>query len=71
MNASLPPQVAAQLDRTLNVPRRPLLTRSGWAMFLFAAGSLAEAVSMARGTMGRSAQITMLHHPPILMTDVI
>ncbi len=37
MNASLPPQVAAQLDRTLNVPRRPLLTRSGWAVFLFAA----------------------------------
>jgi lactate racemase len=35
------------------------------------ASSLAEAVSMARGTMGRSAQITMLHHPPILMTDVI
>ena len=35
------------------------------------AGSLAEAVAMGRGTMGRSAQITMLHHPPILMTDVL
>jgi hypothetical protein len=34
------------------------------------AGSIAEAVAMGRGTMGRSAQVTMLHHPPILMTDV-
>ncbi len=41
-------------------------TLMGWET----AGSLAEAVDMARGTMGRSAQITMLHHPPILMTDV-
>ena len=38
----------------------------GWEM----AGSLAEAVAMARGTMGRSAQITMLHHPPIVIADV-
>src|SRR5215208_201815 len=35
------------------------------------AGSIAEAVSMGRGTMGRSAQVTMLHHPPILLTDVL
>jgi hypothetical protein len=34
------------------------------------AGSLAEAIAMARGTMGRSAQITMLHHPPIVISDV-
>jgi hypothetical protein len=34
------------------------------------AGSIAEAVAMARGTMGRSAQITMLHHPPIVISDV-
>ena len=34
------------------------------------AGTLAEAISMGRGAMGRGAQITMLHHPPILMTDV-
>jgi urea transport system permease protein len=37
MNASLPPQIAAQLERTLVPPRRPLLTRGGWAMFAFAA----------------------------------
>ena len=35
------------------------------------AESLAEAIDMGRSSMGRSAQITMLHHPPILMTDVI
>ncbi len=34
------------------------------------ADTLAEAISMARSTMGRSAQITMQHHPPILITDV-
>ncbi|MCG8418236.1 MAG: nickel-dependent lactate racemase [Proteobacteria bacterium] len=34
------------------------------------ADSLAEAVAMGRSTMGRSAQITMMHHPPILITDV-
>ncbi len=33
MNATLPPQVAAQLERTLAVPARPLLTRGGWAVF--------------------------------------
>jgi urea transport system permease protein len=37
MNASLPPQIAAQLERTLVPPRRPLLTRGGWATFAFAA----------------------------------
>ena len=35
------------------------------------ASTLSEAISMARGTMGRSAQITMLYHPPILMMDVL
>ena len=35
------------------------------------ADTLSEAISMARSFTGRSAQITMLHHPPILMTDVI
>jgi hypothetical protein len=35
------------------------------------ADTLAEAIAMGRSTMGRSAQITMLHHPPILMTDVL
>ena len=35
------------------------------------AGSIAEAVAMARGTMGRSAQISMLHHPPYMICDVM
>jgi hypothetical protein len=35
------------------------------------AETLAEAISMARSTMGRGAQITMLHHPPVLIADVI
>ena len=35
------------------------------------AGSVAEAISMARATMGRSAQITMLHHPPYMISDVM
>jgi hypothetical protein len=34
------------------------------------ADTLAEAIAMARALMGRSASITMLHHPPILITDV-
>jgi lactate racemase len=34
------------------------------------AETLAEAIAMGRSHMGRSAQITMLHHPPILITDV-
>jgi hypothetical protein len=35
------------------------------------ADTLSEAISMARSFAGRSAEITMLHHPPILVTDVI
>jgi hypothetical protein len=35
------------------------------------AGSMAEAIAMGQSSMGRSAQITMLHQPPILMTDVV
>jgi hypothetical protein len=35
------------------------------------AGSIAEAIAMARGTMGRSAQITMMHHPPYMICDVM
>ncbi len=34
------------------------------------AETLAEAIAMGRSHMGRSAQITMLHHPPIVITDV-
>jgi len=34
------------------------------------ASTMAEAIDMGRSSMGRSAQITMLHQPPILMTDV-
>ena len=34
------------------------------------ASSMAEAISMARSTMGRSAQITMLHQPPVVITDM-
>ncbi len=35
------------------------------------ADTLQEAIGMARSYVGRSAQITMLHHPPILITDVM
>ena len=35
------------------------------------ADTLSDAISMGRSFMGRSAQITMLHHPPVLMTDVL
>ena len=35
------------------------------------AGSVAEAIAMARGTMGRSAQISMMHHPPYMICDVL
>ena len=35
------------------------------------AETLSEAIAMGRAHMGRGAQITMLHHPPILMTDVM
>src|SRR5262249_19125418 len=34
------------------------------------ADTLAEAIALARQYVGRSAEITMLHHPPILITDV-
>ncbi|TXH26424.1 MAG: DUF2088 domain-containing protein, partial [Elusimicrobia bacterium] len=34
------------------------------------ADTLAEAISMGRARMGRSAQVTMLHHPPILICDM-
>jgi len=34
------------------------------------ADTLAEAISMARQHMGRSAEITLLHHPPILIADM-
>jgi hypothetical protein len=34
------------------------------------ASSLTEAIHMAKSTMGRSAEITMLHHPPIFMSDM-
>ncbi len=35
------------------------------------AGSMAEAIAMGRSSMGQSAQISMLHQPPFLLTDVI
>src|SRR5688500_12858293 len=35
------------------------------------ADTLAEAIAMGRSTAGRSAQITMMHHPPIVITDVL
>ena len=34
------------------------------------ADSLSEAIAMARGDMGRSAEITMLHQPAIMIADV-
>jgi hypothetical protein len=34
------------------------------------ADTLAEAIDMARGRQGRSASITLMHHPPMVMTDV-
>ncbi len=34
------------------------------------ADTLAEAIDMARGRQGRSAGITLMHHPPMVMTDV-
>ena len=34
------------------------------------ADTLAEAVDMARGRQGRTAQITLMHHPPMVMTEV-
>ncbi|MFL5419405.1 MAG: lactate racemase domain-containing protein, partial [Myxococcales bacterium] len=32
--------------------------------------TLAEAIDMARGRQGRSAQMTLMHHPPLVMTEV-
>jgi hypothetical protein len=34
------------------------------------ADTLAEAIDMARGRQGRSASITLMHHPPMVMTEV-
>ena len=34
------------------------------------ADTLAEAVDIARGRQGRSAEITLMHHPPMVMTEV-
>ena len=34
------------------------------------ASTLTEAIYMAKSHMGRSAEITMLHHPPIFMSDM-
>jgi hypothetical protein len=41
-------------------------TLLGWER----ADTLSDAIGMARSHVGRGAQITMLHHPPILITDV-
>jgi hypothetical protein len=35
------------------------------------ADTLAEAIDMARGRQGRTAGITLMHHPPMVMTDVV
>ena len=34
------------------------------------ADTLAEGIDMARGRQGRNASITLMHHPPMLMTEV-
>ena len=34
------------------------------------AETLAEAIDMARGKQGRSAEISLMHHPPMVMVDV-
>jgi len=34
------------------------------------ADTLAEAIAMGRSRHGRSSQITMLHHPPVFISDV-
>ncbi len=41
-------------------------TMMGWET----AATMAEAISMAQSTMGQSAQITLMHHPPTVITDV-
>lgn len=40
--------------------------RLGWE----AAGSLTEAIAMAKSEVGPNPSITMMHHPPIVMADV-
>jgi len=35
------------------------------------ADTLAEAIDMARGRQGRTASITLMHHPPMVMTEVV
>jgi hypothetical protein len=35
------------------------------------ADTLAEAIDMARGRQGRSAEITLMHHPPMVMAEVL
>jgi hypothetical protein len=37
----------------------------GWE----SAGTLAEAIDMARSSLGRGAEVALLHHPPIVMTE--
>jgi hypothetical protein len=37
----------------------------GWE----SAERLSDAIDMARATHGRSAQLALLHHPPIVMTQ--
>jgi lactate racemase len=34
------------------------------------AGSVEEAIEMARGSAGRAASISLLHSPPIVMADL-
>ena len=34
------------------------------------AGSLTEAIYMAKSQMGRTAEITLLHHPPIFLSEM-
>ena len=34
------------------------------------ADTLTEAIAMARSSVGPSPEITMLHHPPIVMADM-
>jgi hypothetical protein len=38
----------------------------GWQ----SAESVTEAIAMARGIVGPSPEITLMHHPPIVMMDV-
>src|SRR5437879_11798762 len=56
-----PSQIIAVCAENQHVPRL-----MGWER----ADTLAEAVDMARGRQGRTAQITLMHHPPLVMTEV-